>query len=1065
MTVTILTIDDNEDDQRLYRRALRDIDGYVLESALSAETGLAGAVELKPDLILLDYNLPDMDGLSFMTKLAEYPELDIPIIMLTGQGNETVAVEAIKGGAVDYIVKDTLGGFLKLLPSVIRRVLVCYAQKAETRRLKALHRIILHTVADGIIGIDDSDTILFANNAAEQLLSYPVGSLTGRPIMQLFGFSRDASGWSTHPLAVMPKDAAVSRQMDAFIYRENGESFPVSCTVSRLEVDGDGAVGWVLAFQDITERKQLEQELRTSEKYQRAIFEATPDGLLISDEEGVIVMLNRQSASMLGYAENELLGQSIEILVPERFRARHPALRAQFSASPAARLMGACREIQARRKDGSIFDVDISLSSIQTDQGLFFASALRDVTQRKQEKLELQKFKAIIASTDDAIFTKTLDGNIDSWNHGAEKIFGFTGQEVIGKPMSMLLPFDHLEEEGKILSRIARGERVDRFESVYRCKDGRLINASVTISPILDLNDRVVAASVIVRDITENKRAEANLRIAATVFESQEGILITDATSKVLRVNQAFTRTTGYSAEDIVGRKPSILKSGRHDAAFYTEMWEQINRTGTWQGEIWDRRKSGEIYPKWLIITAVRGDDGAVTHYVGTHIDITLRKSAEDEIKHLAFYDPLTQLPNRRLLLDRLRQALTIGARRRQQGAVLFLDLDKFKILNDTLGHDMGDLLLQQVAGRLLTCVRESDTVARFGGDEFVVMLGELSNNADEAAAQVGRVAEKILTSLNLPFQLAGHSYRSTPSIGIALFTDHEISADELMKRADIAMYQAKTMGRNAIRFFDPVMQEAVTTRATLEADLHKGIQQSQFVIYYQPQVDSDGRLMGAEALVRWQHPERGLVSPAEFIPLAEETGLILPLGHWILDNACAQLAAWAVRADSAHLTLAVNVSPRQFFQPDFVEQVLEALDHSGADPAKLKLELTEGMLLKDVEDIIAKMVKLKAKGVKFSLDDFGTGYSSLSYLKRLPLDQLKIDQAFVRDLLSDVNDTAITTAIITMAQSLSLDVIAEGVETEEQRHFLAQNGCNTYQGYLFMRPGTLKEFERFLNG
>jgi len=562
--------------------------------------------------------------------------------------------------------------------------------------------------------------------------------------------------------------------------------------------------------------------------------------------------------------------------------------------------------------------------------------------------------------------------------------------------------------------------------------------------------------------IEAQQRSDGALRIAATAFESQEGMVITDANSVILRVNRAFTETTGYTAEEAVGQTPRLLSSGRHDTAFYAEMWESIKRTGGWQGEIWDRRKNGEVYPEWLTITAVKSDDGSVTHYVGTHTDITARKVAEDEIKHLAFYDSLTQLPNRRLLLDRLQQALASSARSGSNGALLFIDLDNFKTLNDTLGHEKGDLLLQQVAQRLATCVREGDTVARFGGDEFVVMLEDLSENPEEAATQTETVGEKILATLNQPYLLAGYENRSTPSIGLTLFNGHRNSIEELLKQADLAMYQSKTAGRNTLRFFDPEMQAIVTDRAALEVELREAVRQQQFILYYQPQVVGDGRLTGAEALVRWRHPRRGMVSPTEFIGLAEETGLILPLGHWVLETACAQLAKWAAQPNTAHLSLAVNVSAHQFRQDDFVAQVLAVLGSTGANPQRLKLELTESLLVSNVENTIAKMTALKAQGVGFSLDDFGTGYSSLSYLKRLPLDQLKIDQSFVRDILIDPNDAAIAKMVVALAESLGLTVIAEGVEIEAQRNFLARQGCHAYQGYLFSRPLPLDEFEEF---
>ena len=573
--------------------------------------------------------------------------------------------------------------------------------------------------------------------------------------------------------------------------------------------------------------------------------------------------------------------------------------------------------------------------------------------------------------------------------------------------------------------------------------------------------DGVVMASTVFRDNTTRKQAQAELRIAASAFESQEGIFVCNADWIILKVNRAFSRLTGYSATEALGQRPNaLLSSGRSDAGFYTEMNRILVSEGTWQGEVWDKRKDGEIYPSWLTVTVLRDDAGCLTHYVATMTDITARKQAEAEIRNLAFYDPLTGLPNRRLLVDRLGQALNQHSRHQTLGALLFLDLDNFKVLNDTRGHDQGDQLLMQVAQRLLICVREGDTVARLGGDEFVVMLLDLNGDPLQAARQAELVGEKILDRLNQVYVLSDTSYRSTPSIGVTLFGDRAESIEEPLKRADLAMYQAKAAGRNALRFYDADMQAAVSQRMSLETDLREALSQDQFRVHYQVQVHRDGRITGAEVLCRWQHPQRGMVPLAEFIPLAEECGVILPLGRWVLETACRQIQAWSTEPALAQLTLSVNVSARQLTRPDFVDTVMSILRATGADPRKIKLELTEGVLVSDVDNTIAKMKALKSVGVGFSMDDFGTGYSSLSFLKLLPLDQLKIDQGFVRDILVDANDAAIAKMVIALAESLGLAVIAEGVETEAQRDFLAAQGCLAYQGYWYGKPCALDAFE-----
>ena len=454
-----------------------------------------------------------------------------------------------------------------------------------------------------------------------------------------------------------------------------------------------------------------------------------------------------------------------------------------------------------------------------------------------------------------------------------------------------------------------------------------------------------------------------------------------------------------------------------------------------------------------------------LTHWVSVARDITERKAAEDRIEHLAFYDTLTQLPNRQLLMDRLQQALSRSARHIKIGALMFIDLDNFKTLNDTLGHAKGDSLLQQVALRLSSCVRKTDTVARLGGDEFVVMLEDLGDNAQVANDKTRVVGEKILAALSEPYDLAGYQHHGTCSVGITLFSQHQENIGELLKQADLAMYQAKAAGRNSLCFFDPEMQAAVTASAALNTALRKGLFDREFVLHYQPQVGRYERMVGVEALVRWQHPERGLMSPNEFIGQAEESGLILPLGKWVLETACAQLARWASRPETALLSIAVNVSVRQFRDPEFVELVMAIIEQTGICPHRLKLELTESLLATDIDVTIAKMGMLRSAGVTLSIDDFGIGYSALSYLKYLPLDQLKIDRSFVKDVLTDPNDAAIARTIIGLAQSLGLAVMAEGVETGAQRDFLARHGCESYQGYLFCKPLPIAELEIFMQG
>jgi diguanylate cyclase (GGDEF)-like protein/PAS domain S-box-containing protein len=561
---------------------------------------------------------------------------------------------------------------------------------------------------------------------------------------------------------------------------------------------------------------------------------------------------------------------------------------------------------------------------------------------------------------------------------------------------------------------------------------------------------------------TQKALNAARLHYADLYHQAPVGYCTVNDAGLVLEANLSATTLLGASRGGLVAQIFNRFIA-EEDADTYYLLRKKMVKTGEAQsGELRMVRQDGA--PLWVhvAVSAAANALGApVLRIVLT--DITERKTAKDQIENLAFYDPLTGLPNRRLLLDRLAQAMSASLRHQRLGALLFVDLDDFKTINDTLGHHQGDLLLAKVAKRLSACIRDGDTVARLGGDEFVVMLERLSDNTLSAATYAESVGEKILLTLNRTYQLSGCEHHSAASIGITLFGGGpQESIDEPLKRADLAMYQAKAAGRNTMRFFDPQMQAVVSARAALDTALRDAVQQEQFFLLYQAQVDRLGRLIGVEALVRWQHPQRGLVSPGEFIPQAEETGLILPLGQWVLEAACTQLAAWATQPSMAHLTVAVNVSARQFHQADFVARVLAALQHTGANPQRLKLELTESLLVAHIDDVIAKMCALKAHGVGFSLDDFGTGYSSLSYLKQLPLDQLKIDQSFVRDLLTDTNDAVIARTIVALGHSLGLKVIAEGVETAEQRDLLAGLACDAYQGYYFGRPVLALELLKF---
>lgn len=679
------------------------------------------------------------------------------------------------------------------------------------------------------------------------------------------------------------------------------------------------------------------------------------------------------------------------------------------------------------------------------------------------------RFRSLIEAIPDVIFLQDRAGRWLVTNEAAKRIFALEQVSWEGKTAAELVAQypEFLAARQSCLSydeKVWQSDDLGLLTEFVHCDIAGGRDFEVRRVPIFDQMGQPQALVVIGRDITEQRKTQAKLTLSANVFShASEAIMITEVDGTIVEVNEAFSKITGYSSADVVGKNPRILSSGRHNQEFYATMWNNLREHGYFYGEIWNKRKNGEIFPQQQTISAVRDQEGKHIHYVALFSDISERKQAESEIHNLAFYDTLTGLPNRRYLMDRLGMALSVSLRSRQFGVVMILDMDKFKLLNDMMGHEYGDLLLIEVARRIKRCVREDDSVARLGGDEFGVLIEAISEQAEYASLKAAMIAEKIRDELTKPYRLKDNQHISSPSIGVTLYRGNEISVDTLLTQADIAMYQAKEAGRNAIRFFDAGMQLAVENRAALEADLRLALSGRQLQLHYQVQVDSDLRAVGAEALIRWQHPRRGMVSPGQFIPIAEESLLIIDIGDWVLDEACRLLATWSERDDLRHLSLAVNVSAQQFKKADFVEKVAQCLKRHCLDASLLKLELTESVVLNDINDVVTKMYALKALRIQLSMDDFGTGYSSLSYLKQMPLDQLKIDQSFVRDMTSDHNDAVMVQTMIDLAKNFHLNVIAEGVETEDQLSLLKQMGCSVYQGYLFAKPLPLAQFEELL--
>jgi diguanylate cyclase (GGDEF)-like protein/PAS domain S-box-containing protein len=686
------------------------------------------------------------------------------------------------------------------------------------------------------------------------------------------------------------------------------------------------------------------------------------------------------------------------------------------------------------------------------EQGVSWVDGIiADISQRKHHEMRIEA----LLTEQSAILDNVMFGvmfvrhrRIVSVNRRCEELFGYGHGEMTGNSTAIVFTsaYDFEEAGERQYPALAAGGDFSE-ERQYRRRDGGLLWALVSGCALDPLRPNEGSIWVYA-DITARREAEEKLRLSATVLEHiADGVMVVDASGIIVTVNPAFTQITGYSEAEALGRHSSLNRSQRHDAAFYQAMWDELIASGFWRGEVWHQRKNGEVYLEWLTISAVRDTRAVTTHYVGVFSDITLAKESQEKLDHMAHHDPLTALPNRLLFHDRLQHALLRAARDLEQLAVLFIDLDRFKNVNDTLGHHVGDELLQQVAGQLSARLREGDTLARLGGDEFIVLLERI--DGEYGATQV---AEKLMTMFEQPFTVAGHELFVTCSVGISLYPDDALDLNMLIRNADVAMYQAKARGRNGYRFYAPSMTGEGVERLRLETFLRRSIEKNEIFLNYQPQVEIDtGRLVGVEALVRWNHPELGLVPPARFIPLAEDSGFINQLGKWVLDEACRQMMRWQAQGLRVP-KMAVNLSVKQFERGSIAGMVAAILQETGLEPQRLQLEVTESVIM-NTGDALGFINDLHAIGVGLAIDDFGTGYSSLAYLKQLPVQTLKIDRSFIKDISTDVNDEAIAIAIIQLGKSMHLSVIAEGVETEEQAAFLLRHGCKLAQGYFYSRP------------
>ena len=956
--IRLLYAEDNPHDADLTRSWFADYaPEFEIEVAATGQQCLERLREAAFDLLLLDYRLTDMLGLEVLRALNEAGS-PMPVVMITGEGDEELVLKALRLGAANYSAKNSR--YLESLPRLLHGVL------EEHRRRQS----------QGLPAANLLRRILYVEH------------LTTDIDLTLAHFAKFAPHFVLD--VVQSCAAALERLAQATVY-------------DLLLVD--------LRMSDLSGLDFVHQA--------QARGLRLPPFLIISDRGGEAMAI---AAMQLGAAD---------------YITKHEGYLDQL----------------AYRIDEAIAKDRINRLNVQL---------LAELDLRKKNEARLRVADIALKTISQGVTLTGPDHRVIAVNHAFLAMTGYSTDEFIGQDCRFLQ--GPLTDQGVIaaIRRALHGDAHFSGEILNYRKEGGTFWNELSISPVRDEQGSLTHFIALSRDITERKRAYDELRIAAVAFAAQNMMIITDPHGIIQRVNPAFTHLTGYLLEETTGQTLAMLDSGRQGPLFYEQMWRTLEKKGSWQGVLWNRRKNGQIYADLLTITAVVNPAQQITNYVSIISDVSEDKEALAEIHRLAYYDPLTRLPNRRLLQDRLAQALIVSARNGLYGAILFIDLDNFKKLNDTRGHDTGDLLLVEVAQRLRETVRESDTVARQGGDEFVIVLEKLGTNADSAVLLVKQLGDKIRESIDRPFDLNGIEHHCRISIGVDLFDKHD-TVEGLLKRADLALYQAKSEGRNALRFFEPAMAAALEKRSAMEAELRQALASRQLRLYYQPQFDASRQVIGAEALLRWQHPIHGLVPPLDFIPMAEDTGLILPIGQWVLETACALLKTLAGETQFRKLKIAVNVSAWQFRQADFVAQVQNVLQSSGVDPKRLKIELTESLALENLQDTIDKMLAIRQLGVGFSMDDFGTGYSCLAYLAQLPLDQLKIDQSFVRNLPQGKNDAIIARTVITMGRGLDMSVIAEGVETEAQHDFLRLHGCDAYQGYLFSRPLPSDEFQAFL--
>ena len=1035
------------------RRAGYEVAWEVVRDRREMERAIAGSPW---DVVLSEYEFPGFGALAALDVVAR-AGLEAPVVVVF----DPTAEESDHGLRPAGAVCLPRAAFSRLAIEIERAIAAKRLRRERRQARRALRdsesrfRALAESGSDAILTTDWDGTIVFANRATERVFGRPVPAVIGRPVEQLLPglFAARDGGLFGEPGSLDVE----TRAAGWCGVHASGRAIPIELSVSVFRRKGRRLV--TVVARDVTERKRAEEALKTSEARKSAVIETALDAIITIDARGLVVEFNSAAERMFGHPREAVIGRSMaDVVIPPSARARHRQGMERYLETGESAILGKALEMTAMRADGSEFPVELTVTRLPSDGPPMFTGYVHDISGRRLAESALreseQKLRTLVGNVPVVLFALDRDGTFTHSEGKGLETLGLKPGEVVGRSI-----WDVYRKFPDILDHVRRALSGDAHTAVVRLGEHSF---ETRYAPYGDGDGRVVGVIGVAIDVTEQRRAEQALRASEsrfrTLFERNlAGVFRITLDGRILECNEAFARIFGYLSPAEALEQP-VLDFYLHPGDRATFLARIKERQSLSNYEMFARRRDGT--PVWVLenATLVDGPDGPRTMIEGTIIDITERKRAEEQVRHLAFHDALTSLPNRLLFNDRLTVALAQAHRGHQRLAVFYLDLDRFKVINDSLGHTVGDELLRRVADRLRACIREEDTVARIGGDEFIVLAPRIGTEQDAA-----KVAQKILAAIRLPFAVEDRDFFLTTSIGVSLYPADGADPEGLVQNADTAMYRAKERGRDNYQLYTAAMTALAIDRLSLENRLRQALRNDELVLHYQPIVDlSDGRVRGAEALLRWRHPERGLLAPAEFISLAELSGLIAPIGRWVLQTACAQIREWQAMGHP-QFTVSVNLSPRQFLQADLVSQVAGALERSGIDAASLDLEITESNAMENAELTINTLWELRRLGVGISMDDFGTGYSSLNYLKRFPIGRVKLDQSFVRDVVSNPEDAAIVRAVIAMAHTLRLVVAAEGVENEKQLSFLREHQCDEMQGFLFSPPVAPDEFRNLL--